>query len=106
MSETKTAQDATTSAPPPEMLDRVNLERALVDFEIANRRVVDLTRRVTSLSAELMKVRSELSDTTLRLRQEQLETERQRTTLAEIRGSLAYRVVRNLGDGRAALRRR
>lgn len=106
MSETKTAQDAKTSAPPPDMLARVNLERALVDFEIANRRVVDLTRRVTSLSAELMKVRSELSDTTLRLRQEQLETERLRATLAEIRTSLAYRVVRNLGDGRAALRRR
>lgn len=106
MSQPKTSQDAKQGPPPPEMLDAVNLERALVDFEIANRRVVDLTGRVTSLSAELMKVRSELSDTTLRLRQEQLETERLRSVLAEIRGSLAYRVVRNLGDGRATLRRR
>lgn len=90
----------------PESIDRVNLERALVDFEIANRRVVDLTGRVTSMSSELMKVRSELSDTTMRLRQEQLETERLRAELADIRSSLAFRVVRNLGDGRAMLRRR
>lgn len=99
---TAPAAEALTSS----SIDHVNLERALVDFEIANRRVVDLTGRVTSMSTELVKVRSELSDTTMRLRQEQLETERLRAQLAEIRGSFAFRVARNLGDGRAMLRRR
>ena len=103
---TNQATDPATGVHDPTSIDAVNLERALVDFEIANRRVVDLTGRVTSMSTELVRVRSELSDTTLRLRQEQLETERLRAQLAEIRGSLAFRIVRNLGDGRAVLRRR
>lgn len=42
-------------------LDRLNLEQALLDFELANRRVVDLARRVSSLHQELLATRTELA---------------------------------------------
>ena len=34
-------------------LDRLSLEQALLDFEVANARVVDLSRRLTNLNREL-----------------------------------------------------
>lgn len=42
-------------------LDRINLAQALKDFEIANRRVLDLTHRLAAANQELMLARSELS---------------------------------------------
>ncbi len=90
----------------PGQLDAISLEQALVDFEIANNRVVDLTGRLTEMSQELIRVRSELSETTLRLRQAEVEKDGLRNQLAEITSSLAYRVSRGLGDGRARLIRR
>ena len=87
-------------------VDTINLEQALIDFEIANSRVVDLTRRLTSMSQELMRVRSELSDTQLRLSQAEVEKGALQRRLAEMSSSLAYRVARGLGDGRAKLVRR
>lgn len=50
-------------------LDRINLEQALRDFELANRRVIDLSQRVASLHRELLDVRAELSLTKIRLHQ-------------------------------------
>lgn len=41
-------------------IDKISLEQALIDVEIANRRVLDLTARLTSLSRELMDVRARL----------------------------------------------
>lgn len=41
-------------------LDRINLAQALKDFEIANRRVLDLTHRLATANRELMQARSEL----------------------------------------------
>ncbi|HEY5851873.1 MAG TPA: hypothetical protein VIT62_14050 [Lysobacter sp.] len=41
-------------------LDGISLEQALIDFEVANARVIDLTARLTSLSRELLQARSEL----------------------------------------------
>lgn len=41
-------------------LDGISLEQALIDFEVANARVMDLTSRLTSMSRELIKARSEL----------------------------------------------
>lgn len=40
--------------------DQVSLEQALIDVEIANRRVIDLTARLTAISRELMETRSQL----------------------------------------------
>lgn len=41
-------------------LDGISLEQALIDFEVANARVMDLTSRLTSMSRELISARSEL----------------------------------------------
>ena len=40
--------------------DQISLEQALIDVEIANRRVIDLTARLTSLSRELVQARSQI----------------------------------------------
>jgi len=48
-------------------LDRLNLEQALIDFEVANRRVIDLARRVSSLQSELLQARTELAARNLEL---------------------------------------
>lgn len=42
-------------------MDRINLAQALTDFEIANRRVLDLAHRLAAANHELMHARSELS---------------------------------------------
>lgn len=42
-------------------LDGISLEQALIDFEVANARVMDLTSRLTSMSRELISARSELN---------------------------------------------
>ena len=47
-------------------LDGISLEQALIDFEVANARVVDLTARLTSLSRELLQARTELAAMKLR----------------------------------------
>ena len=40
-------------------LDRISFEQALIDFEVANTRVIDLTQRLTALNAQLSKTRTE-----------------------------------------------
>ncbi|MEY2152567.1 hypothetical protein AB7849_16795 [Rhodanobacter sp. 115] len=47
-------------------LDGISLEQALIDFEVANARVIDLTSRLTSLSRELIQARTELATVKLR----------------------------------------
>lgn len=42
-------------------IDKISLEQALIDVEIANKRVIDLTARLTSLSRELMETRARLT---------------------------------------------
>jgi|1185.fasta_scaffold12006_2 hypothetical protein len=39
-------------------VDRISLEQALKDFEVANARVLDLTHRLTELNQELLELRS------------------------------------------------
>jgi hypothetical protein len=41
-------------------LDQINLEQALIDLEIANARVIDLTQRLNETSAELLRTRQQL----------------------------------------------
>jgi hypothetical protein len=40
-------------------VDALSLEQALLDFEVANARVLDLTHRLTELNRELVELRSE-----------------------------------------------
>ncbi len=83
-------------------MDTVNLERALIDFEIANARVIDLTARLTNFSTELLATRSELGLAKVRI----AELEAAAAELATVKGSAAYRLLRKLGDSRAKLTRR
>ncbi|MEO5834483.1 MAG: hypothetical protein ABIR83_14075 [Nakamurella sp.] len=91
-----TAQDLTAA------MDTVNLTQALIDFEVANARVMDLTARLTQLSQDLLATRSELGLTKLRV----AELEPAAAELAVIKGSAAYRAVRKLGDLRARAQKR
>ncbi len=50
-------------------IDRVNLEQALLDFEVANARVIDLASRVTNLSTEVVQLRADLGQWKLRCAQ-------------------------------------
>lgn len=89
-----------------EDVEQLNLEQALVDFEMANARVLDLTGRVTTMSAELLRLRAEIGDVRILESQARGEAEAVRNENNEIKRSLAYRGLRILGNGRAALRRR
>jgi hypothetical protein len=53
------SRDATISASLPTRLDGISLERALLDFEVANARVIDLTKRLVEATDELVRVRHE-----------------------------------------------
>lgn len=64
-------------------LNQISLEQALIDFEIANARVIDLTSRLTTLSKEVLTLRG------------QIEVERTRSaTLAQ---AASDRVLTNSG---------
>jgi hypothetical protein len=60
-------------------IDSVSLEQALIDFEVANARVIDLTERLTSMSKELHEARSTHQE------------------LHEIQRSRAFKLLRFLG---------
>jgi hypothetical protein len=44
-----------------ETIDRLSLEQALLDVEVANARVIDLTERLTAATAELRALRQQVS---------------------------------------------
>lgn len=48
--------------PVAESLDRLSLEQALRDVEVANARVVDLTARLTTSHAELRELRTQVAE--------------------------------------------
>lgn len=64
-------------------LDGISLEQALLDFEVANARVIDLTSRLTTMSRELLQAKTELA--TVKLRGSAQE------------GTASYRAI-NVGD--------
>lgn len=66
-------------------IDRISLEQALIDFEVANARVIDLTERLTNMSRELNEARQA------------------QNTLAELQQSRAFKIVRLLGRVRRAI---
>jgi hypothetical protein len=87
-------------------LDEINLEQALVDFEIANARVVDLTARLTTLNHEVLRLRSENESLRLQLAQEHHSAVAALNELGLLKSSRAFRASRIIGDGAARLRGR
>jgi len=57
MKNTNTPQGLTA-----EIVDRVSLEQALIDVEVANARVVDLTERLTESAQEIQRLHTMLQD--------------------------------------------
>ncbi len=87
----------TTGIPGFADLDRVNFEQALVDVEVANARVVDLTGRLTTMAGELLARRAEVGNLELVVAQERAEAAQLRAQLADARNSVLHRVRRRLG---------
>ncbi|MCZ7527357.1 MAG: hypothetical protein M5U14_13845 [Acidimicrobiia bacterium] len=93
---------STDPAPDPAALahemDQLSLEQALIDFEIANARVRDLTERLVEATSTIQALREELG----RLRQEHAELQELHD---EMRSSAAFRLASRLWAIRNALRR-
>jgi hypothetical protein len=71
-----TAEDQRTDeAPTPltEAMHALSLEQALIDFEIANARVVDLTQRLVEATEQAAELRTELE--LLRIEHQRLQTD-------------------------------
>jgi BMFP domain-containing protein YqiC len=68
-------------------LDNISLEQALLDVDIATARVIDLTSRLLSARADLIKAHDESA--VLRARVEQLEAE-----LGAVQSSRSYSLAR------------
>jgi hypothetical protein len=83
-------------------LDGISLAQALLDVDVANARVIDLTKRLTALTKELRRTTSDLQKAKLRNRRIVVELE-------EIKGSRAFRSAstaqRVLGAARSRMGR-
>ncbi len=79
-------------------MDRLSLEQAVRDFEIANARVVDLTQRLITANQRIVELQAmnDASETTLTAVQ---------SLYAELAGSRAYQTAQKLGALRSLLRR-
>jgi hypothetical protein len=80
-----------------EEIDRLSLEQALRDFEVANERVMDLTQRLISANDKVVEQQTELD----RARVELTEL---RSVHEAMRGSAAFRIANKLWAMRNALR--
>ena len=95
MTQTSESKQKTTSLQ--EEIDRLSLEQALRDFEIANARVIDLTQRLISANEKVLAVQKESDD--LRIELTQL-----RSVHEAMRGSAAYRIASKIWALRNAVR--
>jgi hypothetical protein len=91
----------TSESPLPSLLDQISLEAALLDFEVANARVVDLTKRLVEATDDLIRMQHEtevqrLASGGVRREAEALrrETDLLRLEVEAARGSRAYRLAR------------
>ena len=87
--------------PQPELgrtVDELSLEQALLDVDVANARVLDLTQRLVELSRHNSQLRTELEH--LRLEYAQLRSAHER-----MKGSQAFRLAERLWAIRNALGR-
>ena len=94
---TETPAEGAT-APQPRDIDIISLRQALLDVEVANARVVDLTQRLTQLNERLIATATELE--VLRMRNRVAEAELARISVRGAR--FAARVVKS---ARARVRR-
>lgn len=67
-------------------LDGISLRQALLDFDVANARVIDLTRRLTAMNKELVQ-------TSTALQKAQMQNRRLQAELKELKESTSYRTV-------------
>ena len=79
-------------------MDELSLKQALVDFEVANARVLDLTRRLMETQAEVVELRAELE----RLRGEYAELNRVHEAM---KSSQAFRTASKIWALRNAIGR-
>jgi hypothetical protein len=80
-----------------EQMDRLSLEQALRDFELANARVLDLTQRIITATNEINSLRHQLES--LRIEYAALVAHNE-----EMARSRAFKVARVLSDLRRTLR--
>ena len=77
-------------------LDGISLQRALIDFDVANARVIDLTHRYVEATEEIKRLRHDLE--TLRIQHGSVVAELDRT-----RSTKAYRIAQRIWALRRAL---
>jgi predicted nucleic acid-binding Zn-ribbon protein len=83
-------------------LDDISLAQALLDVDVANARVIDLTKRLTTLTKELRKASSDLQKAKLRNRRMAAELDEIKTSRSYRSASAAHRM---LGAARSRLGR-
>ena len=80
-----------------QQMDGLSLEQALLDFEVANARVLELTRRLVDST-------STISDLSTRLQELQIEYARLRVEHEQMRSSHAFRIAERIWALRNATR--
>lgn len=95
MAEPKTTDPVKNTAD----LDDISLAQALLDVDVANARVIDLTKRLTVLTKELR-------DTTTLLQKAKLRNAQLTSELKQIKASRAYRTAGNAQRALGAVRSR
>ncbi len=106
MSSAKTSDSPSVIRPTSSVdLDGLSLEQALIDFEVANARVLDLTRRLVEQHGEIVRLRSEVEEARLQLHVQHAAHVEAATALGELRASRAYQAARALGIAKSRLRR-
>jgi predicted nucleic acid-binding Zn-ribbon protein len=75
-------------------LDSISLEQALLDVDIANARVIDLTKRLTALTKEHRTSTSELLKVRLRNKQLKAELDEMKKSRAFRSATTAHRIAR------------
>jgi predicted nucleic acid-binding Zn-ribbon protein len=75
-------------------LDGISLSQALLDFEVANARVIDLTKRLTAMNKELVKTTTALQKAELRNRHLASELKAIKQSRAFRSAEIATRIAR------------
>lgn len=77
-------------------LDGISLRQALQDFEVANARVIDLTKRLTTMNKDLVRVTTQLQKAQLRNKTLEAELKAIKESTAFRSASAASRVARGV----------
>ncbi len=86
-------------------LDRINLTQALLDFEIANARVLDLTSRVVDSNKRVLKLQAEADASRVALEGARADIAELARRIAEVEESTTYKAAQKLGSLRRLLHR-